>query len=154
KKPIVIQAFVSPKVPGEYVATRSNLIGLLRQYDQIGGDKVRVRIVETDQFSTAAEEAKGYGIDLRQVQSQRGGKFSVESIFMGCVVSSGSDKEVVIPFFDVGTPVEYELTRSIRTISSQKEVKVGILTTDMKMGGGFDPSTFRQSPEWRIVTEL
>lgn len=154
KKPVVIQAFISPKVPGEYVATRSNLIGLLRQFDQIGGDKVRVRIVETDQFSTAADEAKGFGINPQQVQSQRGGKFSVESIFMGCVVSSGSDKEVVIPFFDVGTPVEYELTRSVRTITSDKEIKIGILGTDVKMGGGFDQATFRQSPEWRIVTEL
>lgn len=154
KKPVVIQAFVSPKVPGEYVATRSNLIGLLRQFDQIGGDKVRVRIVETDQFSTAADEAKGFGINPQQVQSQRGGKFSVESIFMGCVVSSGSDKEVVIPFFDVGTPVEYELTRSVRTITSDKEIKIGVLSTDVKLSGGFDPATFRQSPEWRIVTEL
>jgi ABC-2 type transport system permease protein len=154
KKPVVIQAFISPKVPGEYVATRSNLIGLLRQFDQIGGDKVRVRIVETDQFSTAADEAKGFGINPQTVQSQRGGKFSVESIYMGCVISSGSDKEVVIPFFDVGTPVEYELTRSIRTIVSEKEVRIGILTTDVKLAGGFDPATFRQSPEWRIVTEL
>lgn len=154
KKPVVIQAFISPKVPGEYVATRSNLIGLLRQFDQIGGDKVQVRVVETDQFSTAADEAKGFGINPQQVQSQRGGKFSVESIFMGCVVSSGSDKEVVIPFFDVGTPVEYELTRSVRTITSDKEIKIGILSTDVKLAGGFDPATFRQSPEWRIVTEL
>lgn len=154
KRPIVIQAFISPKVPGEYVATRSNLIGLLRQYDQIGGDKVRVRIVETDQFSTAADEAKGFGINPQTVQSQRGGKFSVESIYMGVVVSSGSDKEVVLPFFDVGTPVEYELTRSIRTIATEKEFKVGILTTDVKLAGGFDPATFRQSPEWRMVTEL
>ena len=154
KRPVVIQAFVSPKVPGEYVATRNNLIGLLRQFDQIGGDKVRVRIVETDQFSTAADEAKGFGINPQQIQSQRGGKFSLESIYMGCVISSGSDKEVVIPFFDVGTPVEYELTRSIRTIVSDKELRIGILTTDVKLAGGFDPSTFRQSPEWRIVTEL
>ncbi len=154
KRPVIIQAFVSPKVPGEYVATRSNLIGLLRQFDQIGGDKVRVRIVETDQFSTAADEAKGFGINPQQIQSQRGGKFSLESIYMGCVISSGSDKEVVIPFFDVGTPVEYELTRSIRTIVSDKELRIGILTTDVKLAGGFDPATFRQSPEWRIVTEL
>ena len=154
KQPVVIQAFISPKVPGEYVATRSSLIGLLRQFDQIGGDRVRVRIVETDQFSTAADEAKGFGINPQQVQSQRGGKFSVESIYMGCVISSGSDKEVVIPFFDVGTPVEYELTRSIRTIVSNKEIRIGILTTDVKLAGGFDPATFRQSPEWRIVTEL
>lgn len=155
KRPVVIQAFISPQVPAEYVITRSNLIGLLRQYDQIGGDNVRVRIVDTEQFSTAADEAKGYGINPQVVQSQRGGKFQAESIFMGCVVSSGSDQEVVIPFFDKGTPVEYELTRSIQTISSDKERrKVGILTTDSKLFGGFDPATFQQSPEWRIVTEL
>jgi len=154
KRPILIQAFISPTVPGEYVATRTNLIGLLRQFDQIGGDRLRVRIVDTEPYSQAADEAKKFGIQPQMIQSQRGGKMSAESVYMGAIVNSGADDEVVIPFFDVGTPVEYELTRSIRTVSQKKRLKLGVLTTDAKIFGGFDQSTFSQTPEWRIVAEL
>jgi len=154
KRPVLIQAFISPTVPGEYVATRTNLIGLLRQFDQIGGDRVRVRIVDTEQYSPAADEAKRFGIQPQMIQSQRGGKMFAESVFLGAIISSGADDEVVVPFFDIGTPVEYELTRSIRTVAEKKRLKVGVLTTDAKLFGGFDQATFSQSPEWRIVSEL
>ena len=58
-------------------------------------------------------------------------------------------EEVVIPFFDRGLPVEYELTRSIRVVSRSGRKKVGILSTDAKMMGGFDMRIVR--PEPRVV---
>ena len=130
KRPITIQAFISPKVPGEHSVTRTNLIGLLRQFDRQGGDKVRVRIVDTDPTSASVQEALGFGIRPEEIQTNVGGKISVEEIYMGCVISSGSDKEVVIPFFDVGTPIEYELTRSIQTISRERLAESGDLTPE------------------------
>ena len=63
-------------------------------------------------------------------------------------------EEVVIPFFDRGLPVEYELTRSIRVVSRSARKKVGILNTDARMMGGMDMRSFGQTPEWSIVTEL
>ncbi|HVW01608.1 MAG TPA: Gldg family protein, partial [Planctomycetaceae bacterium] len=154
ERPVFIQAFISPEVPGDYVTTRSNLIGLLRQYSRIGGRLLQVRIVDTRPYTDAADEAKRYGIFGQAAQNDVGGKKTVEQIYLGAVVSSGADDEVVIPFFDVGTPVEYELTRSVKTVSENKRRKVGILNTDARLFGGFDMATFGQSPEWRIVSEL
>ena len=61
-RPVLIQAFISPEVPKEYVQVKSTLIGLLRQLDQLGGDRVRVRIVDTERFTEQADDAKRYGI--------------------------------------------------------------------------------------------
>lgn len=152
--PITIQAFVSPDVPRELVQTRTTLIGLLRQYDQIGGNNLRVRIVSTERYTDAADEAKRYGIEAQEIQSERAGRYVKDDVYMGVVVTGSVDDQVVIPFFDKGTPVEYELTRSIRTVSEAKRKMVGILRTDAQVGGGFDQQSFRQLPEWRIVTEL
>jgi ABC-2 type transport system permease protein len=74
-------------------------------------------------------------------------------IFLGVAFTSGLE-EVVIPFFDRGLPVEYELTRSIRVVSRSNRKKVGILNTDAKLMGGFDFRSMGQNPEWSIVTEL
>lgn len=156
-RPVLIQAFVSPMgsaFPKEYVQVRSNLVGLLRELDNLGGDKVRVRIIETERYTEQADEAKRFGIEPQRTQTERGGKFAIDEIFLGTVMTTGADEEVVTPFFDVGTPVEYELMRSLRTVSQAQRRKVGILRTDAKAFGGFDMQSFRQTPEWRIVTEL
>ncbi len=153
KRPVTIQAFVSKDVPREYVATRTMLLGMLSQYQAAGRGNIVVRPVEISPFSEEAEEARTYGIEPRKIQSERGGRVQVDDVFLGCVVSSGAS-EVVVPFFDTALPIEYELTRSVRTVAKEKRLKVGILETDAKIGGGFDMNTFRSSPEWRIVTEL
>ncbi|MBA4031559.1 MAG: ABC transporter permease [Planctomyces sp.] len=152
-RPVTIQAFISKQVPREYAPVRTSLIGLLGQYAQIGRGRLSVRIVDVEPFSEAADEAKAFGIEARKVQSERGGRIQMDDVYLGAVINSGAN-EVVIPFFDIALPIEYELTRSIQTVSEEKRRTVGILETEAKLTGGFDMQSFRSSPEWRIVTEL
>jgi len=149
-----IQAFISDEVPREYVPVRTTLVGVLRQLDQAGGKQLEVRMVSTEQFSTEAEQAEVFGIEPREVQTVRAGKTMTDSVFLGAVITGGVDDEVVIPFFDVGTPIEYELTRSIATVTQTERRTVGILTTDAKLFGGMNMQTFSSDPQWRIITEL
>ena len=153
ERPVLIQAFISPEVPPELIPARTNLIGLLRQFAQVGGDRLRVRIVNTEKFTDAAEEARRYGIDSVEINDKRNGRSVRDDVYLGVVVTS-VDEQVVIPFFDKGTPVEYELTRSIRTVSESNRKTVGILRTDAQVIGGFDMQSFRQLPEWRVAIEL
>jgi ABC-2 type transport system permease protein len=142
KRPVTVQAFVSRNVPRDYISVRTLLLGMLQQYESHSGGRVTVRIVEVDPFSEQAEEARKYGIEPRKVQSERGGRVQVDDVFLGSVISSGAN-EVVVPFFDTAIPVEYELTRSIRTVTNESRRTVGILETDAKIAGGFDMSSFR-----------
>jgi ABC-2 type transport system permease protein len=151
-RPVTIQAFVSRTPPRDYVTVKSTLLGLLGQYGQ-GTSNVTVRVVEVDPSSEQAEEAKQFGIEARDIQFEREGRLLVEKVVMGAVINSGSN-EIVIPHFGKGTPIEYELTRSIQVAANEKRKTVGILESDAKLAGGLDMSTFRQSPEWRIVSEL
>lgn len=150
---ITIQAFISPTVPREYVGHQTRLKGLLRQYDRIGGDGVDVRFVDVTSFSESAEEARHLGIEPNRVQTDRDGRLQVEDVFLGAVISSPND-QVVMPFFDIGTSIEYELTRSIGTVSKKDRLTVGLLKTDAKVAGGFDMGSMRNAPEWRIQQEL
>jgi len=151
--PVTIQAYMTPEVPRDLVVYRKRLAGLLRQYDRIGSGSIEVRFVNVEQFSKQADEARLAGIQPQRIQSERGGRFSSQEVFLGVVISSPYD-EVVIPFFERGVSIEYELTRSIRTVSRQERKTIGILRTDAKVNGGFDMSSFRSTPEWQIKQEL
>jgi ABC-2 type transport system permease protein len=153
KRPVTLTAYVSQDVPKEYLPVQKKLQGLLQQFDKIGGSNVDVRVVPVEPLSEEAEEASNWGIQPRQVQSERDGRFQVEEIFLGAVASSGFD-QVVIPYFEKGTPVEFELTRAIGTVSKAEKKTIGILTTDAKAFGGFNMQSFQSDPEWRLVTEL
>ena len=153
-RPVYIQAYFSPTVPRDYVKAKDDLIGLLRGYAAMGGDRVRLNLVETELYSPAAREAqKRFGIEPRRVVSTEEARQSSSEIFLGVAFTSGLE-EVVIPFFDPGLPIEYELTRSIRVVSKSDRKKVGILATDAKMLGGFDFRSMGQETEWPFVTEL
>ena len=52
--------------------------------------------------------------------------------------------------------MEYELVRSIATVTQQKRKRVGVLQTDVELFGGFDLSSGmpRQRPKERLIEEL
>lgn len=155
-RPVYIQAFYSPEVPREYVQTKADLLGLLKEYAARGGDRIRLNLVEAELYSPAARDAqKRFGIEPKRVVTAdpSEGKQSFEEVILGVAFTSGLE-DVVIPFFDRGLPVEYELTRSVKVVSRSSRKKVGILSTDARLMGGFDMRSMGQNPEWSIVTEL
>ncbi len=153
-RPVHVEAYVSPRVPEEYVQTRLDLLAMLREVDRLGGDRVIVRVNPTEVYSEIADEAEEqFGITARTVQSAAGGKFAVEDIFLGAAFMCGLEK-VVVPFFDRGIPVEYEVVRSIATVSQQKRRRIGVVSTDAQLYGGFDMATMSSRPAEPIIAEL
>ncbi len=154
ERPVIIDAYVSSEVPEEYVQTRLNLLTVLREVDSIAGDAVTVRITPTEPYSSEAAEAQDqFGIRAQPVQTLQRGAFIVRDIFLGAAFMCGTEK-VVVPFFDRGIPAEYEVIRSIVTASDQKRKRIGVVTTDAKLFGGFDMASFSQREDQPIVSEL
>ena len=146
---ITIQAFVSPEVPREYSETRRQLLGLLRAFDLEGGGKLDVRLVNVEPFSEEAEEARALGVNPVRIQYEQDGKFEEAEVFLGAVIQSVTDN-VEVPFFGKGLPIEYELTRSVRTASQENRLTVGVLQTDAAVVGEGGSG----ARDWEIVREL
>ncbi|MEZ6047280.1 MAG: Gldg family protein [Planctomycetaceae bacterium] len=145
ERPVTIQAFISPNVPREYVDARTKLIGLLKQYDNLGGNRIDVRIVNVEVYSKEADEAETLGINPINVATEQEGRREEVPVYMGVVFTSSYD-EVVIPLIGPGTPIEYELTRSVQTVSNSDRLTLGVLSTDANiMTGGSG---------WEIIQEL
>lgn len=157
KPPIKIEAYVSSNVPSEYVKLKYDLVNLLREFDVLGGNRVQVNLHQgIEPFSEEAILAeKKYGIRPTKVRSQSRGALREEDIMLGVAFSSGLER-IVIPFMPYGMPVEYELMRSINTVSKSERKTIGIVQTDALImganvaagGDGF------RIPRLQILSEL
>ncbi|MGH8411677.1 MAG: DUF7088 domain-containing protein, partial [Pseudomonas sp.] len=105
QRPVKIDAYISPEVPESYVETRLDLLSALREIAKKGGNKVRLRIHETQALSPEAEQAEQqFGITAQSVFSRTRGAVSREQIYLGVAFTSGLEK-VVAPFFSPSVPV-------------------------------------------------
>jgi ABC-2 type transport system permease protein len=149
-KTIYIDAYVSPQVPTEYTSVKLNLLSTLAELQALSGDKVRVTKHEIENYGPEAVLAEQtYNITPREVTVTNGRERTQEAVFLAAAITSGLGK-VVIPFFDKGVPVEYELVRSISTVTQEKTYKVGIIDTGIPF---LNPQADRER-EWPLITEL
>ncbi|MGQ9503547.1 MAG: Gldg family protein [Thermogutta sp.] len=148
---VQVEAFISPEVPESYIQTRANLVNLLREFEA-RTKNVRVRINDTEPFTAEAQRAADrFNITPQRVFALQQGRWTEHRIFMGVAFVCGLER-VVVPFIDRDIPIEYELIRSIATVTQQKRKRVGILTTDAQLFGQF---SFQGGQErWPIVDEL
>ena len=153
-RPVFIQAYLSPDVPRQYVQVRNNIVSMLREFDARGGDRIHANIVQTERYTPESREARDrFDIGPRPVPAMHQSQGAPDEIFMGMVFSSGAE-EFVIPFFDPGLPVEYEIMRSVRVVADAERRRVGVLRTGVNLFGGFDFQARQQSRSWSIVSEL
>ncbi|MCP4189367.1 MAG: ABC transporter permease subunit [Planctomycetaceae bacterium] len=152
---ILIEAFISKKIPEDYAKTKIDLISKLNEFKARAGDRVDVRIYDNLEPSSneAIRAEEQYGILPATVLIRERGAMRQEDIYLGAAFSRGLEK-VVVPFFDQGIPVEYELIRSMAIVADPVRKKLGVVTTGAQLFGGFDMQSMRQNPKQLIIEEL
>ena len=83
KHPVVIEAYISPNVPEEFVRTKTDLLNLLREFEKIFPGKVKVKLftnVEplTDEAQRAEQQ---FGITPQEVFTQTRGAGETRKFF-------------------------------------------------------------------------
>jgi ABC-2 type transport system permease protein len=155
---IVVDAYLSADVPEEYAKIKYQVISLLKEFKsaaQAANVTMQLRIYDSIQPSSEEEKQaeQQYGIVPQTIRVRERGTYSDQPIMLGAAFRSGLQK-VVIPFFEPGVPVEYELVRSLTTVSKPARKKLGVLSTEAKMMGGFDMQSMQSMPQQPIIDEL
>jgi ABC-2 type transport system permease protein len=147
---IKIDAYVSRQVPTEYTETQLNLVSALQEIQALGGGKIQVELHKIDSYGPEAVLAeKTYGITPQQIVVTKGNAQSRDELFLAAAITSGLDK-IIIPFFGKGIPVEYELIRSIITVSEPNRLKLGVINTGIPLVD----STGSHQRDWPLISEL
>lgn len=153
-RPVYVQAYVSPTVPEQYVQTRANVVGLLKEVESASGGRVQVAIYDTEPFSEEAIEAREkFGIQSREIPNLQSARAGFTEVFMGLAFTCAGEEQV-IPFFDRGLPAEYEIARSIRVVANTERKTIGVINTQLRLFGGLDFQTMQSTPAWSVVEEL
>jgi len=147
------------------VQTRINLMTALREIDR-ETKLVSVNIHVITPEDNASATAEKYGVENQNGVTpplfvMEGGRMVPwqKDLYMG-VVCKGDNGQQTIPFLYKGLPVEYEIVRTINSVSgSQKKKTLGVFATDapvlgtagmgimgFNLGGG--------TPAWEFFTEL
>jgi len=153
-RPVFVQAYISPTVPEQYVQTRANVVGLLKEIASSSGGRVQVAIYDTEPFSDEAREAREkFGIQSREIPNLQSARAGFSEVFLGLAFTCGGEEQV-IPFFDRGLPAEYEVARSIRVVANTERKTIGVINTQLRLFGGLDFQTMQSTPSWSVVEEL
>jgi len=124
---LTITVYVSKNLPSQMQITQREVGDLLSDYQRLNS-RVHVREVNPDANSAAASEASSNGIQEVTFNRIGAGKFEVQAGFLGIAMRYGGKVEA-IPFVADTSDLEYQLTRRIRKITSEKEQKIGILSS-------------------------
>lgn len=160
ERPIVIDAFISDEVPEQYARTKYQLINLLKEFSSEAakaGRQIDVNLHnDIELFSDEAQLAEDrFGIVPVQRIVREKGAIQQKRLILGAALRSGLNK-VTIPIFEYGIPVEYELVRSIKTVSRSEKKRLGIVSTDARLMGGMVMSQtgMQQVPQHPLIDEL
>lgn len=153
-RPVLVQAFVSPQVPADYIQERESLLSTLTELQALAGSKMTLLVRETEPYSDAARLARErFGIVARPVTDPTDATGEVRGIFLGVAFTAGPEEQV-LPFLEHGLSAEYELTRAIRVVARTSRKRIGIVDTEARVFGGVDYEDGRGRLPWAIVEEL
>ncbi len=123
---------------------------LLEEYVLAADGQLILHSIDPAPFSEAEDRATQFGLQAIPVGT------SGESLYFGLAGTNALDDVAVIPFFqpDKEAFLEYELSELIYGLANPKKPVIGLLSTLLMEGGGFNPVTQQGQASWVITEQL
>ncbi|MDD5363204.1 MAG: GldG family protein [Ignavibacteria bacterium] len=126
---LVIKAFFSDNLPAPYNTLRRQVQDLLSDYRSYSKGNMNYEFfnpIADDENGDLQKEAQKYGIQPVQVQVIDNDKMEVKKTYLGLVVLY-EGKQEVLPVVQTVNNLEYDLTSTIKRITTEKKKKIGFL---------------------------
>ena len=123
----VVKAYYSSDLPSPYNNNRRYLQDQLDEYRAYGGGNFQYEFIDPSKKDDLKQEAQKYGIPPVQVQVVKEDKFQMQEAYMGMVFLYG-DKQDRLPLVKDMDNLEYEISSSMKKLTSKQVRKIGFLT--------------------------
>ena len=123
----LVKAYFTSEIPAPYNNNRRELQDQLDEYRAYGGGNFQYEFIDPGKKEELEQEAQKYGIPPVQVQVVKEDKLQIEKAYMGLVFLYG-DKQEHLPVVQSTSNLEYEISSSIKKMTSKELKKIGILS--------------------------
>jgi len=121
---VTVNLFVSQNLPGQMQTTLKQVQDLLKDYQRFGKD-LEILNLYPEKDQEALKKAQEAGVEEVTFSKIGVSKFESQTGFLGLEVVYGDESET-IAFIEDTTNLEYQLTRLIRKLTSEKQKKIGL----------------------------
>ena len=125
---ILVKAYFSPNLPGNYSNIERYLRDMLEDYRAYSRGHLDYEFIDPGDEKALEEEAQSFQIPPRTFQAIANDKVEMVKGYTGVVFIYG-DKKETIPVIDRISNLEYEITSLIRRISTDRQPILGIAST-------------------------
>jgi len=122
-----VSFYVSRQLPPQMQLVARDIGDTLKDYERLSNN-LKVKIIHPEESLENKNEARKAGINEVQFSSVSSGRFEAQTGFLGLSIRYG-DKTESIPFISDTSDLEYQLTRRIRKLVTDKEKIVGLHKT-------------------------
>lgn len=122
---LVIKAYFSKNLPGEYADTRRLVQDKLADYQAYSKGKLKYEFIDPASEEELKQEAQQNGIFPASMRVIENDKFEVREVYMGLVFHFQGKKES-IPLIQDTRGLEYDITKTIKKITSAGLKKVAL----------------------------
>ena len=125
---LLIKAYFSPNIPGQYGDVERYLRDMLDDYRAFSRGHINYQFIDPGSEKALEEEAQSFMIPPMQVQAVANDKFESVKVYMGVAFIYG-DKKETIPSVTSIANLEYEITSLIYRLTARKQPVMGIAST-------------------------
>jgi len=125
---LLIKAYFSPDLPGQYGGVERYLRDMLEDYRAFSHGHLNYEFIDPGSEKALEEEAASFKIPAMQVQSVEDDKIEVKKVYMGVVFIYGDKQETIPTITGIGN-LEYEITSLIHRLTTPKQQILGIAST-------------------------
>ncbi|NLB35409.1 MAG: GldG family protein [Elusimicrobia bacterium] len=124
--PVIVKAFFSEKLPGQYRESKNYLRDLLYEYRAYSKGRLSFNFIDPTESEEYAIEAASYGIPPLQFTEAGKESYEVRQGYMGIAVLYG-DRAETIPVLESVSGIEYDLSTRIKKLVAEEMIAVGYI---------------------------
>jgi gliding-associated putative ABC transporter substrate-binding component GldG len=123
---VTVRVYFTPNLPSPYNTHYRALVDQLNEYKAYAGGNLQIEFIDPS-GEKGEQEAQQQGIAPVQVQVLEQDKFEIKRAYMGMVFLY-EDKREVIPVMRGTSSLEYDISSTIRRLTTRVQKKIGFTT--------------------------